>query len=157
MRPLSRSLFAVLLAACAAAAPAAGAEPAAGPIVYAPFDANHCLTGIRPSREESAVEFHWGCAGKNLITISCVFDRTGYQGLGPGFARPGWHSNHPLPALADDDGRPRSDVAVADLGGFAVREKPFHRPACWRAMIRIKNTVNRTGRAPAAAAAESVP
>ncbi len=152
-------------------AAAAVAEPAGAPIDHALFDANHCLTDIRPSREESAVEFHWGCAEKKLITISCVFDRTGYLGLGPGFARPGWHCNHPLPVLADEDGRRISDVAVgdpqgrsvwaacavADLGDFAARAKPYHETACYRAMIRIKTAVNRDGRDPAAAAAEILP
>jgi hypothetical protein len=110
-----------LLAVCAAVTTAtARAEPAGTPIDHPLFDANHCLTDIQPSREESAVEFHWGCAEKKLITISCVFDRTGYLGLGPRFARPGWHCNHPLPVLEDENGHRISDVAIGDPHGRSV-------------------------------------
>ncbi|UCH74634.1 MAG: hypothetical protein JSU82_01905 [Rhodospirillales bacterium] len=147
------------------------AEPAGAPIDHALFDANHCLTEIRASVEESAVEFHWGCPETELITISCVFDRTGYLGLGPDFARPGWHCNHPLPVLEDEDGRRISDIAVGDphgrsvwaacavaeLGDFAARAKPYHGTACYRAMIAIKTAVNRDGRDPAAVAADILP
>jgi hypothetical protein len=119
----------------------------------------------------SALEFHWGCPSKKLLTLSCVLDRTGYQGLGPDFARPGWHCNHPLPVRADETGRRLSDVAVgdvhgnavwaacaiADLGSFGAPVKPYHSTTCYRVMLRIKNVVNRTGRAPAAVAAESIP
>ncbi len=168
----ARYLAAAVLAACAApAAPGARAGPAGTPIAHPLFDANHCLTDIRPSRTESAVEFHWGCAGKNLVTISCVFDRTGYLGLGPEYARPGWHCNHPLPVLEDEAGRRISDVAasdpqgppvwaactVPDLGDFATREKPYHATPCYRALIEIAATVNRTGRDPRAVAAEVLP
>ena len=162
---------ALLALSGAAITPATGAEPAGTAIDHALFDANHCLTDIRPSREESAVEFHWGCAGIKLITISCVLDRTGYLGLGPRFARPGWHCNHPLPVLADETGRRISDVAisdpggpavwaacaVADLGEYASRPKPYHRTECYRAMIAIGKTVNGTGRHPDAVADEIVP
>ncbi len=162
---------ALLALSGAAITPATGAEPAGTAIDHALFDANHCLTDIRPSREESAVEFHWGCAGIKLITISCVLDRTGYLGLGPRFARPGWHCNHPLPVLADETGRRISDVAisdpggpavwaacaVADLGEFASRPKPYHRTACYRAMIAIGKAVNGTGRDPQAVAEELLP
>jgi hypothetical protein len=155
----------------AAITPATGGEPAAMPLDHAFFDANHCLTEIRPSRTDSAVEFHWGCKGLKLITISCVFDRTGYPGLGPRFARPGWHCNHPLPVLADETGRRISDVAVGDpdgpavwaacavtdLGDFASRAKPYHGTACYRAMIAITGAVNRNGRDPQAVAEELLP
>ena len=172
VRPLPRFLPSLLLAVCAAATTAAArAEPAGTPIDHPLFDANHCLTDIQPSREESAVEFHWGCAEKKLITISCVRDRTGYLGLGPRFARPGWHCNHPLPVLADETGRRISDVAisdpggpavwaacaVADLGEFASRPKPYHRTECYRAMIAIGKAVNGTGRHPDAVAGELLP
>lgn len=172
MRPGVRCLAGLLLALSGAAiTPATGAEPAGTAIDHALFDANHCLTAIRPSPEESAVEFHWGCAKMKLITISCVRDRTGYLGLGPRFARPGWHCNHPLPVLADETGRRISDVAisdpggpavwaacaVADLGEFASRPKPYHRTECYRAMIAIGKAVNGTGRHPDAVAGELLP
>ena len=172
VRVVARYLSALLFAACAAvAAPSVRAGPAGTPIAHVLFDANHCLTDIRPSRADGAVEFHWGCAGTNLVTISCVFDRTGYLGLGPGFARPGWHCNHPLPVLDDASGRRISDVAVsdprgrpvwaacavADLGDFAARDKPYHATPCYRAMIQIATAVNRTGRNPRAMAAEVLP
>ncbi len=170
--PLPRSLNSLLLAVCAAAIiSTARAEPNGTPIDHPLFDANPCLTDIQPSGEESAVEFHWGCAEKKLITISCVFDRTGYLGLGLSFARPGWHCNHPLPVLEDERGDRISDVAigdphgrsvwaacvVVDLGDFAARVKPYHGTACYRAMIKIKRAVNRTGRDPSAVAAEILP
>ncbi len=141
------------------------------PIDHEFFDANHCLTAIRPARGESAVEFHWGCRESKLVTLSCVFDRTGYLGLGPRFARPGWHCNHPLPVLADETGRRISDVAVgnpdgpavwaacavANFGDFASRPKPYHRTRCHGAMIAITGAVNRSGRDPHAVAAEILP
>ena len=172
MRPRVRCLAGLMLVLSGAAIiPAIGAEPAGTAIDHALFDANHCLTAIRPSPEESAVEFHWGCAKMKLITISCVLDRTGYLGLGPRFARPGWHCNHPLPVLADETGRRISDVAisdpggpavwaacaVADLGEFASRPKPYHRTECYRAMIAIGKAVNGTGRHPDAVAGELLP
>ncbi len=172
MTPPPRLVHGLLLAICAAAATgAARAEPAGTPIDHPLFDANHCLSEIRPSREASAVEFHWGCPERNLVTISCVFDRTGYLGLGPEYARPGWHCNHPLPVLDDENGRRISDVAVseprgrpvwaacavADLGDFAARDKPYHATPCYRAMIQIATAVNRTGRDPRAVAAEVLP
>ena len=165
------ALAGLLLAVGASAIPAAGAEPAGAPIGLKLFDANHCLIDIRPSREERAVEFRWGCADSRLITISCVFDRTGYPGLGARFTRPGWHCNHPLPVLEDETGQRISDVAVgdplgrsvwaacvvADLGAFAARVKPYHGTACYRSMIAIGAEVNRTGRDPRAVAAEMLP
>jgi hypothetical protein len=162
----------MLRAVCAATIiSAARAEPNGMPIDHPLFDANPCLTDIQPSREGSAVEFHWGCAEKTIITISCVFDRTGYLGLGPSFARPGWHCNHPLPVLEDEQGDRISDAAigdphgrsvwaaciVTDLGDFAARVKPYHGTACYRALIKIGRTVNRTGRDPSAVAAEISP
>ena len=33
---------------------------------HALFDANPCLLKIQPSREEPAVEFHWGCDRSGL-------------------------------------------------------------------------------------------
>lgn len=154
----------------AVAAPAR-AEPAGLPIDNPLFDANHCLIDVQPSREENAVAFRWGCPEKKLITLSCVFDRTGYLGLGRRFARPGWHCNHPLPVFPDEKGMRISDVAVsdpqglpvwaacavADLGGFAARVKPYHGTRCYRAMIRISATVNRTGKDPRVVAAELPP
>ena len=172
MRPRSRCLAGLMLALSGAATtPATGGEPAGTAIDHALFDANHCLTAIRPSRGESAVEFHWGCAKMKLITISCVFDRTGYLGLGPRFARPGWHCNHPLPVLADETGRRISDVAISDpdgpavwaacavtdLGDFASRPKPYHGTACYGAMIAITGVVNDTGRDPQMVADELLP
>ncbi len=172
MRSLRRCLAGLMLALSGAAMTAAiGAEPAGTAIDHVFFDANHCLTAIRPARAESAVEFHWGCKESRLITLSCVLDRTGYLGLGPRFARPGWHCNHPLPVLADETGRRISDVAVgdldgpavwaacavADLGDFASRPKPYHGTACYRAMIAIGKAVNGTGRDPQAVAAEILP
>lgn len=172
MRPGLGHLAGLSLAlSVAAMTPASGAEPAGTPLDHGVFDANHCLTDIRPSPTDSAVEFHWGCKELKLITISCVFDRTGYQGLGPGFARPGWHCNHPLPVLFDESGRRISDVAVgdtagpavfaacavADLGDFASRVKPYHGTPCYRAMIAIAKAVNGTGRHPAQVASEILP
>ncbi len=168
MNLLLRWLIVLPLAVCAAAA---DAGPAAAPIAHAAFDANHCLAAIRPSEQDSAVEFHWDCADSKLITMSCVFDRSGYMGLGPEFARPGWHCNHPLPVLEDGNGLRISDVAVGDVHGRAVwaacmvadfgdvgsRVKPYHGTACYRAMIAIGGAVNRTGRDPLAVAAEVVP
>ncbi len=56
MRPRVRCLAGLMLALSGAAmTPATGAQPAGTPIDHAFFDANHCLTDIRPSREESAV------------------------------------------------------------------------------------------------------
>ena len=163
--------FALLLSTAMHAALPTRAEIAGAPLVHAPFDANDCLKAIRPSPMKSSVEFHWGCPKKKLLTLSCVFDRAGYQGLGPDFARPGWHCNHPLPVLADESGRRLSDVAVGDvlghvvwaacavtdLGDFAMRIKPYHSTACYRVMMRIKSVVNRTGRDPVAVAAEIIP
>ena len=110
----------MLAVGAAVVIPAAGAQPAGTPIGFKLFDANHYLTAIRPSREEGAVEFHWGCADSRLITISCVFDRTGYPGLSPRFAQPGWHCNHPLPVLEAERGHRISDVAVGDPRGRSV-------------------------------------
>ena len=172
MRTRSRCLAGLMIALSGAAiTPATGAEHAGTALVHAFFDANHCLTAIRPSPADSAVEFHWGCAKMKLITISCVFDRAGYRGLGPRFARPGWHCNHPLPVLADGTGRRISDVAVgdpggpagwaacavADLGDFASRRKPYHRTPCYRGMIAIGKAVNGTGRDPQMVADELPP
>ena len=172
MRPRSRCLAGLVLALSGAAmTPATGAEPAGTAIDHRLFDANHCLTDIRPSREESAVEFHWGCKESKLLTLSCVLDRSGYLGLGPRFARPGWHCNHPLPVIEDEKGRRISDVAVgnpdgpavwaacavADLGDFATRPKPYHRTRCYGAMIAIGKAVNGAGRDPRAVAAEILP
>ena len=147
------------------------AEPAGTPIVHALFDANQCLIDIAPSTNDDGIAFRWGCPSRNLITVSCVFDRTGYLGLGSRFARPGWHCNRPLPVLPDEDGNRVSDVAVsdpqgapvwaacavADLGDFSARTKPYHGTACYRALIRISDTVNRTGRDPRGVAAEVLP
>ena len=155
-----------IFGACAGAA--AWAEPAATPIDHPLFDANHCLTEIQRAAADGAVRFHWGCPKLKLITISCVYDGTGYLGLGRAFAQPGWHCNHPLPVLPDAQGLRVSDVAVgepqgapvwaacavAELGEFSVREKPYHRSACYRALLRISRTVNRTGRSPREVAAE---
>ena len=168
---LTRIGFAVLLSTALHAALPAHAETVGAPLAHAPFDANDCLKAIRPSPAESSVEFHWGCPKKKLVTMSCIFDRAGYQGLGPDFARPGWHCNYPLPVLTDQNGRRVSDVAVGDvrgravwaacavtdLGDFAVPSKPYHSSACYRLMMRIKSVVNRTGRDPAAVAAEVIP
>lgn len=172
VRALPRCLVGVTLTVCVAAVgTTARAETAGLPIDHPLFDANHCLIDIQPSREESGVAFRWGCPEKKLITLSCVFDRTGYLGLGPRFARPGWHCNHPLPVLPDEQGMRISDVAVsapkglpvwaacavADLGDFVGRVKPYHGTACYRAMSRISGTVNRTGRNPRVVAAEIPP
>ncbi|MCH8092369.1 MAG: hypothetical protein IIC57_08490 [Proteobacteria bacterium] len=172
MRTRSRCLAGLMIALSGAAiTPATGAEHAGTALDHAFFDANHCLTAIRPSPADSAVEFHWGCAKMKLITISCVFDRTGYLGLGPRFARPGWHCNHPLPVPADETGRRISDVAVgdpggpavwaacavADLGEFDSRPKPYQKTECYRAMIAIGKAVNGTGRHPDAVADEILP
>lgn len=141
------------------------------PIEHALFDANDCLDAVRPVPWDSAIEFHWSCPARELVTISCVFDRFGYHGLGPEFAEPGWHCNHPLPVLEDEGGARISDVAigdtrgryvwaacaVTDLGDFAERVKPYHSTACYRALIGIKRAVNREGRDPEAAAAEILP
>ncbi len=169
MRTPQKSLFGLLFAACAAAATLpARAEPSGTALAYPLFDANRCLTGLRTLHEEGTVEFIWGCAEKKIITISCVFDRAGYSGLGPRFARPGWHCNHPLPVLGDEKADRVSDVAVGDprgrsvwaacavpdLGEFAARVKPYHGTACYRAMIGIGAAVSRTGRHPAEVAAE---
>ena len=169
---LPRSLDRLLLAACSAAiVSAVRAEPSGTLINHPLFDANSCLTDIEPSRGGSVVEFHWGCAEREIITISCVFDRTGYLGLGPSFARPGWHCNYPLPVLEDEKGDRISDVAigdphgrsvwaacvVTDLGDFAARVKPYHGTACYRAMIKIERAVNRTGRHPSEVADEILP
>lgn len=135
------------------------------PLDHPLFDANHCLAGV--TRQAGSVEFHWGCPGKHLITIACVFDGAGYTGPGPGPARPGWHCNHPLPVLEDEHGRRISDVAVGDSGGravwaacvtaglgrFADPVKPYHGTPCHRAMLGIKEAVNTGGQDPWAAAA----
>jgi len=170
--PLPRSQYSLVLAVCTAAIiSTAVAEPSSTPIDHPLFDANPCLTDIQRLRQGSVVEFHWGCAEKKLITISCVFDRTGYLGLGPSFARPGWHCNYPLPVLEDEKGDRISDVAigdphgrsvwaacvVTDLGDFAARVKPYHGTACYRAMIKIERAVNRTGRHPSEVADEILP
>ncbi len=174
-RTSARSLLAAL-AVCAGLAPpgAAFAGPGAGgtgggattetgdaPLDHPLFDANHCLAGV--TRQAGAVEFHWGCPEKHLITIACVFDGAGY----PGSAGPGWHCNHPLPVLEDEHGRRISDVAVGDSGGravwaacataglgrFADPVKPYHGTPCHRAMLGIKEAVNSGVQDPRAAAA----
>lgn len=167
---LTLSIGAVALAIRAAAQ---SEEPRSNgkPIAHALFDANGCLDAVRPVPWDSTIEFHWSCPAQELVTISCVFDRFGYHGLGPEFAEPGWHCNHPLPVLEDEEGARISDVAIGDtrgryvwaacavdgLGDFAERVKPYHGTACYRALIGIKRAVNREGRDPEAAAAEILP
>ena len=70
--------------------------------------------------------------------------------------------------LLDEAGRRISDVAasdpqglpvwaacaVADLGDFEARVKPYHGTPCYLAMTRIGGIVNRTGRNPRVVAAE---
>ncbi|NIQ95112.1 MAG: hypothetical protein GWN87_13565, partial [Desulfuromonadales bacterium] len=89
----------------------------------------------------------------------------GYHGLGPDFARPGWHCNYPLPVLIEDDGERASDVAVGDVrgavfwaacrvesyGDVTKRIKPYHNAPCWKALRVISDTVRATGRDPAQA------
>ena len=165
-RPHSaRSLLAAVAVCAGLVPPAAGGDGAAeiedAPLHHPLFDANHCLDGV--TRQGRAVEFHWGCPGKHLITIACVFDIAGY----PGSGRPGWHCNHPLPVLEDEHGRRISDVAVgnpggravwaacatAGLGRFADPVKPYHGTPCNRAMLGIKEAVNARGQDLWAAAA----
>ena len=47
--------------------------------------------------------------------------------------------------------------AVADLGDFASRVKPYHGTPCYRALIAIGKAVNGTGRHPQAVADELLP
>ncbi|HEX9808842.1 MAG TPA: hypothetical protein VGC25_04470 [Alphaproteobacteria bacterium] len=160
---LSAVLFLVI-----AGAPAAGAAPRppdGKPLAHPLFDANHCLEGIARRPVRGTVEFRWGCGEARMVTMSCVNDRAGYHGLGPGFARPGWHCNHPLPVMAQGGAR-ASDVAVGDVAGeavwaacfvaeygdFAAREKPYHATPCWRALRAIGEAVNRDGLSPVEAA-----
>lgn len=139
------------------------------PLVHRLFDANHCLERIERSEMRGTVVFRWGCGAARMITMSCVHDPAGYHGLGPRFARPGWHCNYPLPVL-EDSGR-ASDVAVGDVSGpavwaacfvaeygdFAAREKPYHRTRCWRALRDVGRAVNRDGLDPAAVARGILP
>ncbi len=155
-----------------------GAAPAGGsglsdarPIIHPLFDANHCLRKIERLVGKGTVVLHWNCGKAKLITMSCVYDRTGFGGLGPRFARPGWHCNYPLPVLADERGERASDVAVGDVGGpaywaacfvasygeFASRAKPYHRTPCWQALREIGRAVRRDGRSPAEAARDLLP
>ena len=155
-----------------------GAASAAGPgltdaqpITHPLFNANHCLRRIERLVDKGTVVLHWNCGEAKLITMSCVYDRTGYGGLGPRFARPGWHCNYPLPVLADDRGERASDVAVGDVtgpaywaacfvasyGDFSSRRKPYHRTPCWRALREIGRTVGRGGRSPPEAARDLLP
>ena len=143
----------------------------AQPIDHPLFNANHCLRRIERLIDKGTVVLHWKCGAAKLITMSCVHDRTGYGGLGPRFARPGWHCNYPLPVLADDRGERASDVAVGDVSGpaywaacfvasygdFASRQKPYHRTPCWQALRGIHRAVRRDGRSPAAAARDLLP
>lgn len=144
-----------------------GAEPIPHPM----FDANHCLTGIERSARTSTVVMRWGCGTARFISMSCVFDRSGYGGLGPKFAKPGWHCNYPLPVLAEDGGERASDLAVGDVSGavywaacfvasygdFAARDKPYHRTPCWKALRDIGRAVKRSGRSPADVAGDLLP
>ena len=143
----------------------------AQPITHPLFDANHCLRRIERLVDKGTVVLHWNCGKDKLITMSCVYDRTGYGGLGPQFARPGWHCNYPLPVLADDRGERASDVAVGDVSGpaswaacfvasygdFSSRHKPYHRTPCWRALRKIGRAVRRDGRSPAEVARDLLP
>ena len=162
---------AAIIAWAAATSVAAPAELEGKPIDHALFDANHCLIAVVPSPDDNGLAFRWGCPDKKLVTMSCVFDRTGYLGLGARFARAGWHCNRPLPALPDENGARVSDVAVSDpqgppvwaacavddFGRFDERPKPYHGTDCYRAMIRMSDTVNRTGRDPHDVATEVLP
>ena len=154
------------------AASAAVSGPADGqPIVHRLFDANHCLGRIQRRADRGTVVFNWKCGKARLITMSCVMDRAGYQGLGRRFARPGWHCNYPLPVPIGPGAERAGDVAVGDVGGyaywaacfvssygdFASRQKPYHRTPCWRAMRDIWQAVRRHGRNPAAVARDLLP
>ena len=126
-RTSARGLLAALAVCAGFAQPAAGGggttETGDAPLDYPVFDANHCLTGV--TRQAGSVELHWGCSGKHLITMACVFDGAGYPG--PGLGRAGWHCNHPLPVLEDEDGRRISDVAVGGAPpglGFVAQLAP---------------------------------
>ena len=139
-----------------------------GPITHRLFDANHCLDRIQRRAGKGTVVFYWKCPEAKMITMSCVMDRAGYPGLGPRFARPGWHCNYPLPVPGGPGEERAGDVAVGDVtgqahwaacfvasyGDFAAREKPYHRTPCWRAMRDITQAVRRHGRDPAAVARE---
>lgn len=154
---------------CCGAAGQDGSRPGDAPLAHRLFDANRCLERIERSPQTGTVVFHWGCGAARMIAMSCVHDRAGYPGLGPHFARPGWHCNHPLPVL-DEVGR-ASDVAVGDVAGRAVwaacfvagygdfesRKKPYHGTPCWRALRGIGRAVNRTRRSPGEVAPDILP
>lgn len=150
---------------CGALALGASGFKEAQPIVHRLFDANHCLQRIERSEPTRTVVMHWGCGAEKMISMTCVYDRLGYQGLGPEFARSGWHCNYPLPVLVDEWGSRASDVAVGDVGGpvywaacfvsdygaFDARVKPYHGSGCWKALRRIGEAVRRQRSSPAEA------
>lgn len=164
------AVFALVLGLGPVSANASGPRDAE-PIPHRMFDANHCLKGIERSARTSTVVMRWGCGRAKFISMSCVFDRSGYGGLGPKFAKPGWHCNYPLPVLAEDGGKRASDLAVGDVSGavywaacfvasygaFATRDKPYHRTPCWKALRDIGRAVKRSGRNPADVAGDLLP
>ena len=169
--PRAMALALVLIIGWGAAAAVASGPADGEPITHRLFDANHCLGNIQRRADKGTVEFHWKCGRAKMITMSCVMDRAGYQGLGPRFARPGWHCNYPLPIAVGPGEERAGDVAVGDVtgkaywaacfvagyGDFASREKPYHRTPCWRAMRDISRAVGQHGRDPTAVARELLP
>ena len=133
----------------------------ATPIDNRLFDANHCLERITVSPLGDRIDFHWGCGDEKYITMECAIDRH-YQRPAPSQSSDGWHCNRPLPVLKLDGVNRIADVAVGSVGkktawagcfidsygDFDAREKPYHKTACYRALVRIQRIVNQTQRDP---------
>ena len=139
-----------------------GTRSDAGEIEHHLFDANHCMEKTETYPSGDGVDFHWGCGDQKYITMECVVDRAGFRDMGPQYSPPGWHCNWPLPVLKLDGVIRIADVAVGRAGGevawagcfvhsygdFSSPEKPYHRTACYRALVKIHRIVNQTQRDP---------
>ena len=132
------------------------------------FDANHCMevAGIDPIGVR--VVFYWGCGDRKIVSMECVYDGMGYRDIASALAPEGWHCNRPLPKIRLGGPHRVGDVAVRSVGGkatwagcfvdsygdFDSRENPYHGTACYRALLQIQTTVNRTQRSPSEVAKE---
>ncbi len=172
-RPVAAALLAAIVAPASGVA-GADRPPGGGgavirefvPVANRLFDANHCMERIVPSGD--GVAFHWGCGDRKLVSMECVYDAAGFRDLAPTFAPRGWHCNRPLPKIAIEGNGRIGDVAVRSVGDgvawaacfvesygdFATREKPYHGTACYRALMRLHEEVNRTQRNPGEVARE---
>jgi hypothetical protein len=143
----------------------------AGALRHRLLDANGCLEGIIVSPAGNDVQFAWGCPKRQILTMECVFDLSGYGGFGKPGASAGWHCNRPLPLVALSGSRRISDVAVGRAGARMAWAACFipdlaeqqavdghHRHTeCYRLLLKIHQDVRRTGDDPRSALAEMLP